>query len=470
MAAILHIFVTLWCAGECFRALQDIRGRFIRLVMFAGLGTIHGFVPAVTPAEWYIAEFSESARVQAAGLALVGVILMSAGWSWVERSKSNFRGLSGGLRAVLETAEGQALLRRLFWLCGLLGVFFWMLGLYAKGLSLADAFTAGRFSDRTGDLGLGDYVAAVSQHLLMVTMVPGYVCFFLPKKYRFVGIAYAVLMALVLFLASRGSRANSMGVLGAVVMGYVTSREVKAYRLAVIGVAGLALGALSISLYDIRHQMSSKTLPEILELMVSRESYQGALTRDPLAYHQFLVAAVEYFPETHPYLNGQTYRRMITFPLPRQFFPTLKPEDPNMVFAAVVNPFSAARLTTIPPTMMGDGYINFWGWPGIVIMLVNGMIFGYVAHKVRSNVLWFVGVGAPMMRLCAVELRGQPYEVLLAGLSGLVFMWMLCRFLRFPFGDAALLSQQVDYAEASGYAAAAPASGRPLPAGVGAAS
>jgi hypothetical protein len=172
-------------------------------------------------------------------------------------------------------------------------------------------------------------------------------------------------------------------------------------------------------------------------MIVSPSTYQGALMRDPLDYHEFLVAAVEYFPDRHPFLVGATYRRMLVFYLPRRYFEAIKPEDPNMIFASIVEPESARELTTIPPTMMGDGYINFWGWPGILIMFVNGVVFGMVHWKMRTSVLWFVAVAPLFVRLGVMGIRGQPYEILLLGVWALTFVWLLGRMLGFSYADAA---------------------------------
>jgi len=234
-------------------------------------------------------------------------------------------------------------------------------------------------------------------------------------------------MALLLFLASRGTRANPIGLLGCLFMGYTLRHRVQPRRVVVMGGTGLVLLLLSVSLYDVRKTMMRQTLPEMLQTVLSPKTYQGALLRDPLNYHEFLVAAVEYFPERHPFLNGATYRRMLVFFLPRRYFEALKPEDPNMIFAAVVEPRSASTLTSIPPTMMGDGYINFWGWPGIGIMFFNGIVFGFVNRKMRTSFLWFVAVGALYVRLASVAIRGQPYEVLLLAIWGVVAVRCLAR-------------------------------------------
>jgi hypothetical protein len=113
------------------------------------------------------------------------------------------------------------------------------------------------------------------------------------------------------------------------------------------------------------------------------------------------------------------------FYLPQRYFPSLKPADTNRVFADVYT--GRYGESTIFPTMMGDGYINFWGWPGIAIMLANGIGFGYVTYKVRSSMLWFVAIGAPYVRLALLSIRGQPYENITIMVSSLLLTWLFVR-------------------------------------------
>lgn len=430
MVVILHLLVVIICALECGAALLDLRGRLAKFLMFTGLGMIHGLVPALTPAEHLIAEFSDHSRLSAAALALVGVILFSLGWRLYDAMRPRLNGISYGLQESIESAEGQALLRRLFWLCGMCGVVAWLGSVIASGTELGEVFYTARFAHRRTD---ESYVAAIAQYFVILAMMPGFVCFFLPHRYRVIGIGYALSMALLLFLASQGSRANSVGLVGCLLMGYALRHRLLIRRVVVVSGVGLVLLLLSVSLYDVRKTMMRQTLPEMVQTVLSPSTYQGALLRDPLNYHQFLVAAVEYFPDRHPYLNGATYRRLFVFFLPRRYFDSIKPEDPNMIFAAVVDPGSARNLTTIPPTMMGDGYINFWGWPGIGIMFINGIVFAFVNWKMRTSILWFVAIGALFVRLASVTIRGQPYEVLLLGLWGVVAVWILGTLSGFSF-------------------------------------
>jgi len=422
------------CALECISALADLRGRFGKLLMFSALGVVHGIVPAVTAAEMYLASSSTRSRLHAAGLAFVGVLLFSAGWRWYEAHRAKLRGLSPRLLAILDSPEGQTVLRRLFWSCAVLGVLGWVVSVMAVGSSVTEVFYRARFLYRGSE---ETYLEAIAQYFIALATLPGFLCFFLPRGYRPLGVAFALSMALVLFLASQGTRGDSLGLVGALMMGYCLRHRAAVHRVLIVGAAVGIFLLLTVSLYEVRKTMSRQTVGEMLAAVASPETYQGALMRDPLNYHELLVAAVENFPERHPFLNGATYRRFFVFFLPRSYFPAIKPADPNMVFAEVIDPYSASRLTTVPPTMMGDGYINFWGWPGILIMLVNGLVFGYVNWKVRTNVLWFMAIGAMFVRLGVVSVRGQPYEIFLMGVWMLLAVWTLGRLCGFSFRGAA---------------------------------
>ena len=112
MTVFFHIMTSVFCGAECLAALRDLRGRFPRLIMFAGLGLIHGIVPVLTRSDWTMWDASDRSRLVAALLALVGVMLFSAGWRALDVMVPRFRGLSPGLWSNIDSEQGQILLRR----------------------------------------------------------------------------------------------------------------------------------------------------------------------------------------------------------------------------------------------------------------------------------------------------------------------------------------------------------------------
>lgn len=442
MIALLHLGAGLFCLWECLSAARDLRGQFPRLAMFAGLGIIHGFVPVLNLTFVETTTVSIASRQTAAMLAFLGVVLFSIGWRFYDSMKPKWKGLTPGLESVIFSPNGQRLMVRLFWICMIVGVASWAASAILTHGSIGAAFRAGRFEAR----GQGNfYVDAIIQHFVGLTVVPGFVCFFLPRKYIPLGVGFSLVFAMVHFMSSQGARGAALGLIGCPLMAYTLRYKVTFKTALAIGATGFVLLALAVGLYNVRKVMYGKGVAEVAALLLEPESYAGALQSDPLVYHEVLVQAVEAFPSRHPYLDGATYRRLLVFFIPGGLFPDLKPPDTNITFSAVINPESAAGETTLPPSMMGDGYINFWGFPGgAFIMLFNGILYGFAAYRVRSNALWFVAIGAPFMRFALLSLRGQPYEILLSGLSSLVLVWLIGSITGFSFRYAKAVARHIE--------------------------
>ncbi len=445
MLTLVHILVTLYCVFECVSALRDTRTYFPRLMMFSALGLVHGVAPAITPEHYWWMGSSEGDRINAGLLALVGVVLFSIGWRAYESLRPQWTGLSPGLSALIESPDGQRFLKRFFWLSAVLSISAWLGGVVATGGQISEVFEGGRFEGRlTGNY----YVSAIFNHLTTLIFVPGFLCFFLPRHYRIWGISFALTMAVVMFLATKGARSTSMGLVGCVVTGYAIRNRMSARQIGMLVASGTVLVLLGTGLYKVRKVMVRKSLGEMAQMLVQAETYEGAITSDPLCYHQFLVAAVHTFPARHPFVHAATYRRMCVFFVPRAYFPQLKPEDVNMIFAAAINPASAKAATTIPPTMMGDGYINFWGWPGVAIMLVNGWFCGFLTGRLRADMLWFLLIGSQIARFSMMSIRGQPYELMTVMLTAFLLVWVCGRLLGYSYRRARYVAAEVDHRSA----------------------
>ena len=422
MISALHLTVFAYCVFECLVAMRNARANVLRLIMFAALGVIHGLVPAVSPREIWWPNASDQTILLAAALTLLGLVSFGAGWRLAELRGTKWDGISPGLTAYLASPAGQRLLKALFWTCAVVAVMAWLGSLIAAAGSIGAALQAGRFEHRfTGNV----YLKAMLMHVSHLMSVPCFICMFMGRGYRLLGIVYALMMAAVLFIGSQGARGQALGLIGSVVVAYALRYELTPRRLAVIGVGGLAVGALAIAAYEIRKVMAKSTLTEIGAMVVESSSYENFLARDPLNYHQTFVAAVEHFPRDHDFLNGASYIRLLVFYLPQEYFEAIKPEDTHNTFARVITRNST--LNTIPPTMMGDGYINFWGAPGVpLIMLLNGLLFGWAQRKLRENLLAFLVIGAPFGRLSLLLVRGSPYEVLVLIISSTILLTVLC--------------------------------------------
>jgi hypothetical protein len=433
MYLVLHALVVLFCAYEVLRGLANSRGQAPNIIMFATLGIIHGVVPILTPRSLMWGTASDASVTLAALAALLGIVMFSVGWRIYERSRPDWAGLSPGLQALLDSATGQRLLRRFFWVSMAVGVGAWLAHMVVVAGSVEAAFEAGRFEHRAGPY---MYFNAVMTHIIHLMVIPGFLGFFLPRRYRLIGIVFTLMMAAAILIQSKGSRGFPMGMMGALVLAYALRHRLTPHRFGLLAAGAAAVFMLAIGMYEVRKVMARATLGEMADMVLSAETYQGALTRDPLSYHQMLVAAVEHFPRDHGFLNGATYGRLLVFYLPRKHFAWLKPPDTHNTFASVIL-HDQATLTTIMPTIMGDGYINFWGLPGVVIIMVlNGMLFAFAVRKMRENVLWFLVVGPAFAWFALMAVRGSPYEILTVGMSRIAFVWLLLKVCMFAYRPA----------------------------------
>ncbi|MFH1108865.1 MAG: hypothetical protein V1790_06685 [Planctomycetota bacterium] len=441
MAFILHLLTTAVCALEYLAAMRDVRSNVAKLAVFGGMGLVHGLVPAWTRLEDLPAAFSSlspSSRVTAAAMGLLGILALSAGWRAYEWWRRPWTKLSPVLIAVLESADGQRLLRRLFWISAIAAIVAWVAMVLATGAGIIEYLIAPRFTFRLAGT---TQLQAVASQFIGLAAIPGFVCFFLPKHYRVMGVVYALVIAIFFYYAYKGSRMPPFSVVGGVVMGFALRHRLSLRRFGVLSLSGLLVVLLSVSLYTIRWELMRTTPGKVLQMLASLDTYRGALARDPLSYHQYLVSAVELFPEHHSYVNGGTYRRILFFFLPRAYFPVLKPEDTAQVFARAVSPGKGIAEAMIPPTLMGDAYINFWGWPGLLVLSVDGVVFGFVACRMRVNVLWFLAFGASFLRFVLLAIRGQPYEMFVYSVSMLLLVWFLGRVCGFSYRWAKLTTQ-----------------------------
>lgn len=441
MLVLLLSLVTIVCAFECVRALADLRNGFIRLIVFSALGVVHGLAPALRHALAITAPYAGEAPMNAAGLALAGVILLSLGWRTYDAFHPGPGRRSLGLQAALETEEARRLFRRLFWFTFIIGIIGWLGDMLSRGVPLSQMFSAPRF---TGRLTTG-YLSLVFAYPMTLLVVPGFLGFLINRRHRIAGIVIAAVMGVLVYLTSGGTRGLTMGIFGAAVVGYLTYRRISVKRFLFIGALATVLVLLSASLYELRKQMRRMSGGEMVQFVFSREPYQQILNRDPLDYHKFLVGVVYCFPDSSPYVNGATYRRIFFFFLPQRWFPQIKPVDTSIIIGAALVPERAHLLAMIPPTMMGDLYVNFWGWPGIAGMFFWGMLLGFVNYKFQRSFLWHIYMGSSFVYLWIFLGRGAPHLTFLKGGFILVFLWIFGRTIgQVSFGQINRFSEYVE--------------------------
>lgn len=429
--ALVHFAVLVVCGTATVRGFRLGRTGLPRVIMFSLLGLIHGLVPMLTPRELMWDFMSDASVETSSWLTLLGVTCFAAGWRLAEPHQDE-EGLHPALEDYIRSADGQRVLGIIFWAVAAVALVALLARLGATAGSLDAAVEARRFEYRNqGDV----YFTVFMTHIVGISVVPGFIGFFLPNRYRIAGLAYSLAVGTLIFIVSHGARGPTLAIIGSVALGYALQARMRPARL--LALAGVAVGvlALSVSLYSVRKVMSRATVEDVVVMTTSRSVYEDALTRDPLNYHQCFVAAVEYFPGTHPYLDGATYRRIAFFFLPRAWIPGLKPPDTHETFATVVmgeNP----NGTTIPPSMLGDAYINFWGAPGVaILMVINGWLFGWTSRQLRGSLLGLLVFGPGFARIALLGIRGSPYEISTTVLSSALLLGSIAALVTTTFGD-----------------------------------
>jgi hypothetical protein len=413
---VAHTLTFLFCAGVCATCRNALRANLLKIGIFGSLGVIHGLVPIVTPeylrdatpVQLLDTRSTVDARTPAAWYALAAVVLLALGWKVYEALQRSDERTNQALYKVLASDNGQQLYRFLFWASLALTLVGIVLQFKATGASLDEFVNAVRFEHyKTRN----PILYLLGANLTTLAFIPGFVGFFMSRYYRTLGIAFALCVTLLLFsIVAKGTRNLPLGLLGGLGVAYIMRYPITPRRFLLSCVGAALIAFLAISLYEIRKVMQYASAGDMVAMSLSPETYQASLISDPLNYHEYLVAAMAYFPDSHPYLNGATYRRILFFWMSSGWEDSWKPEDSNVLFAIVLGR-PLENEATVPPSIPGDVYLNFWGWWGIPVMFVHGMFFGWMSKKLRTSVLWFTIFGAIAGRFLLLVIRGQPYDL-----------------------------------------------------------
>jgi oligosaccharide repeat unit polymerase len=402
----VHLALVAFCTYVVISSLPRVRQRFVAIMLFSGMGLIHGLVPLATPSYLFPPLYDPSSRLLAAQLALLSVLAIWAGWRTYERLA--YGSLPhGATRTTWQPPSSKRVMRRVLYTCAILGPSAFLVQIHFSGGTLLDSMTTDRFAFRgSGQVTL----AAMANHAVGLAVLPGFLGFFLDRWSKIFGIAFGLSLMVMLFVFTQGERAIPLGVFGGMVAGYLLSNRLSPRRFLIVCLALIVLLAGAISLYRLRHIMSQATFSESVDVLVSWHTYEEAITEDPLNYHEMFVLAVDNFPNRHEFLWGATYRRILFFLLPSSQFPHLKPHDTNVLFANVIRPEHVLHQLTVPPTIPGDAYINF-GPLGVLVLFPTGMLLAWGSRQLMTKEIWFLALAPSLVRLMMVGLRGQPYEV-----------------------------------------------------------
>ena len=405
MLQFIHILLLLVCIWQCSIAIKSLTYNFLRLLVFAGIGLIHGLVPAIAP--FSIVNLTLDERIVSACYALCGTFALALGWMLFEH-RTKHQSKPPGAGRILRQVHLQGRLNILFWVSATVGAIAWPLYIDAIGSSFTEYAAESRFAFRGGG---NRMLAWVLSGLMNLAIIPGFLGFFLTKRHRSVGIIYAIVYALLFFLVTSGTRSFSMGIIGSLLCGYVLHKAQSVSRLLTMGSCGSVLIVLAVGLLPLRWQMAELSLLEMGEILISYDTYEDMLVRDPLNYHEYLVEVMSYFPEHHDFVDAASYRRILFFFLPHSQFPNLKPKDPNRIVAEVLFNADPDVDWMHPPSIFGDVYINFYGWYGIAVLAMQGFLLAWIARKMNTELIWLLLLGPNAIYFTFIGLRGQPYTL-----------------------------------------------------------
>ncbi|QDV55215.1 O-antigen polymerase [Rosistilla oblonga] len=405
MTSILHLFIFVFCAVAAGARARFIQHNLFSVLVFAGIGVIHGLVPLLRHT-WL--RFPETPEAFAAALyCAVGLPVFVMGWIWGQKAcKQELQTslVAGQIR------DKSPLFKLVFWICVTAATTAFFLRLWVMGISISDALHGGRFEFRFS----GGPIAAMVSYGCLLSMIPGFLGFLINRKYALFGVIFCIAFTTLVFVVSRGSRGLPLGILGSGLVGFLISRpRIKTLNLAIVSFVTIAILSLAISLYEIRKQLATSTATEIGQLLISGDAYADLLTRDPLNYHQMFVQVCKMVPTQADYTPLATQRRILFFFVPHSRFPELKPEDVNATIGHQVFMLPKNAVVTIPPTIPGDAYINFCGYPGIVYLLALGWAIGATISLSQRSYSLYLSATPCYLYYVMMGIRGQPYELFL---------------------------------------------------------
>jgi oligosaccharide repeat unit polymerase len=118
-----------------------------------------------------------------------------------------------------------------------------------------------------------------------------------------------------------------------------------------------------------------------------------SLATGDFGYAPIVYQAMHYVPREHPFLNGQSYYRLLFIPIPRSLWRG-KPENTERLVAEWLAPDQPEM--TMPPGVQGDLYINFGG-VGILGFAVFGTLLALVDRSAPLKRHLLVGTSATVV-------------------------------------------------------------------------
>lgn len=204
-----------------------------------------------------------------------------------------------------------------------------------------------------------------------------------PRKLPFYFLIGANLLMLVL---NSGSRAPVLVcVLGFFVIRHYVGRKIMFIELAMIFallvVAYLAYAVYFREFYVLGYLVDDPYSTGSDSLVVQTFS---RLTAGSAIMLQTLMIIVRGVPEVLPFQNGETLISLLVSPIPRSIFAN-KPISPAGVFSEAFVPTLWSRGTSVPPSLIGEFYMNGGVFAVIIGMFVVGALFRRLYERYVIN-------------------------------------------------------------------------------------
>ncbi len=409
MLTIPCTIVLLICTVVCVRHVRNLDYRFGEFAFFSSFGLIFGLAPIMQSSDSYVNIFSMDSRVKAAWYTVAGVLLLMVGFGLIRQPLWQLIPKKRALLKKISEPHVQRMLANIFWLSIAITISGQLLVMYAKGISLLDILYSGRFAFRFENQGV---LTVLASHLMSFVYAPAFIGVFLNRRYQLLTLAYVPIASGVFFFVfSKGTRSIPLALIVTLLVAGSIRFKVSPKRVAMTAIVGLVSLALAIGLFELRQRQDSVSLLEGAKILCTATAYSGMWDRDPLSYSWNLVGAIETFPHSHPYLDAATYRRMLVFFLQESKFPDLKPPDTNIIFGLEVHGRPEELQVTVPPSILGDIYINFWGWYGLPVVVLHGMLYCWLLQRMQTSLFMFIWVGPLSGRFLVLIHRGEPYEM-----------------------------------------------------------
>ncbi len=254
----------------------------------------------------------------------------------------------------------------------------------------------------------GSFVSAILFNTSFLVLVAPW---HFARRGRFVvSINFGIALCLFYMLAFPGTRLFVVYVIGSIVSGYI-ARDLHWRRVVfVLGTASLAIAIVSVFAYQARRFITYGWMDSITTGMTHVQFDQ---VPEPLNYHAQAIMAVENFQNSKDWYWGESYIRIVFGMLPEKFAFGMKPPDTNLRFAEAVDFRHNKTSVTIPPSVPGEGYINF----GLAGTILSGAIYAFVFRcstlvYQSSGRLSFV-ISPAIFGIAIMAVRGQLYDLVI---------------------------------------------------------